>query len=61
MHIKYKKSVDKLKSKHNVTTLDYIGDGQFNFSCDVCDTNFSGDIAIKLGYEVLDIIKNYLI
>ena len=50
MKEKYQKSVDKLKSKHNVTTLDYIGDGQFNFSCDVCDTKFSGDIQVKAGY-----------
>lgn len=50
MKEKYQKSVDKLKVKHNISTLDYIGDRQFNFSCDVCNTKFSGDIQIKAGY-----------
>ena len=64
MHNKCKKTIDKLKSKHNITTLEYLGEGyNFNMSCGVCGTNFSGDIAIKLGYvhpcpTCLDVAKS---
>lgn len=49
-HDTYKNYINVLKTKHKITTLDYLGNEQFNFSCDVCGGTFEGNVKDKASY-----------